>query len=279
MNARVSAMKTVVILTQPRSGSSLLAGILHRLGVNMGDKADLEMSKHKNKYGSYENQNFLKITHNILFDSHRLMKYKNRLHDEDGLVEKTVKEYEEELIQLIRDSESDLWGFKEAVIIYILPYFHQHLTNPYYITLHRDAASVANSQVKAGKLKNWIPEIRTEFSYFTHKRRFGLFWRTIKTTFTEGFVYRKPEFLVPLIENGQERINDFIKGKKHLYIELDKIVKETDNIITQIIDFLEIKPTKEQISDAKGFVHPELITSDVSKRKLKKIKKQKEAIK
>ncbi len=34
-------MKTVVILTIPRSGSSLLAGILHRLGVWMGEEEDL----------------------------------------------------------------------------------------------------------------------------------------------------------------------------------------------------------------------------------------------
>lgn len=272
-------MKTVVILTQPRSGSSLLAGILHRLGVHMGDESDLEMSKHKNKYGSYENQAFLRLTHNILFDSHRLMKYKNRLSDEDGLVEKTVKEYEEEIVQLIRNSEKDIWGFKEAVIIYILPYMQQHLTNPYYITLNRDAASVANSQVKAGKLRNWIPEIRTEFSYFTPKRRFGLFWRTIKTTFTEGFVYRKPKFLIPLIENGQERISEFVKDKKHLFIELDELVNGSDQIIEQLIEFLDLTPTKQQIKDAKDFVHPELITSDIKKRKLKKIEKQKTKIK
>jgi len=272
-------MKTVVILTQPRSGSSLLAGILHRLGVHMGDEADLELSKHKNKYGSYENQKFLRITHNILFDAHRLMKYSNRFNDDDGLVEQTVKKYEEEIIQLIRDSEKEFWGFKEAVIIYLLPYFHQHLTNPHYIILHRDVASVANSQKRAGKLRNWIPEIRTEFSYFTCKRRFGLTWRTLKTTFTEGFVYRKPEFLIPLTENGQERIRDFVEGKKHLYVELDDLVNNTNAIIKQIIEFLDLKPTKKQIKAAKDFVHPELITSDIKKRKLKKIEKQKAKIK
>ena len=39
-------MKTVIILTQPRSGSSLLAGILHHLGVYMGEEEELKRDRY-----------------------------------------------------------------------------------------------------------------------------------------------------------------------------------------------------------------------------------------
>ena len=81
-------MKTVVLLTCPRSGSSLLSGLLHKLGVHMGDKHDLLQSKHKNRFGSFENQEILKLNHKLLYKSKRLMLYWKRLDDKDGLVEK-----------------------------------------------------------------------------------------------------------------------------------------------------------------------------------------------
>lgn len=258
-------MKTVLILTQPRSGSSLLAGILHRLGVCMGPELDLTMSKHKNKFGSYENQAFLKILHNILYKSKRLMYYSNRLSDEDGKVERAVKKHEEKLVKLIRESERDFWGFKEAVLIYTLPYFHHHFNNPYYIILYRDPESVANSQIRAGKLDNWWPEIKTEFSYFKPHQWLVLFFRTIWTTVTKGFLYKKFDFLVNLTKNGHDRINNFVKDKRFISVNLIDLIEDSENTITKIIDFLGLKPTEDQLKDAHAFVHPELITSDINK--------------
>ena len=94
-------MKTVIILTQPRSGSSLLAGILHHIGVYMGEEKELLRGKYKNKLGSFEDHRFLAINHNILFRAERLMFYHNRFSDEDGKVEAAVKEYEDELKEYI----------------------------------------------------------------------------------------------------------------------------------------------------------------------------------
>ncbi len=258
-------MKTVLILTQPRSGSSLLAGILHRLGVWMGPESDLTMSKHKNKFGSYENQAFLKILHNILFKSKRLMYYSNRFSDEDRRVEKAVKKFENKLVKLIRESERELWGFKEAVLIYTLPFFHHHFNNPYYIILYRDPESIANSQIRAGKLDNWWPEIKTEFSYFKPHQWLVLFFRTIWTTITKGFLYKKFDFLVKLTKNGHDRIDNFVKDKRHIRINLIDLIEDSENSIEKIIAFLDINPSKEQIKDALAFVHPELITSEISK--------------
>ncbi|HUT80356.1 MAG TPA: hypothetical protein VMZ29_04060 [Candidatus Bathyarchaeia archaeon] len=273
-NVLTSGMKSVIILTQPRSGSSLLAGILHRLGVTMGPEEDMIMSQHKNKFGSYEDQAWLKLSHNILYSAKRLMLYWKRFDESDGKMEKTVNKYENEIVKLIRKSEKELWGFKEAVIIYILPYFHQHFKNPYYIVLHRDSESVANSQKRAGKLKNWIPEIKMEFSYFTFWKRIGLFLRTLRATFTRGFIYRKKSFISKVTEDGHKRITEFVKDKKYLWIELPEIIDYPEKTIEKIINFLEITPTKEQKIDALRFVHPELITSDVNNTNNDQINKE-----
>ncbi|NHJ49310.1 MAG: hypothetical protein FK733_16090 [Asgard group archaeon] len=256
-------MKTILILTQPRSGSSLLAGILHKLGVWMGPDDDLLMSQHKNELGSYENQEFLKISHNILLKAKRLMYYANRFSDDDGRVEKAVKKYEEKLVKLIRESEREYWGFKEAVIIYTLPYFHHHLKDPHYIILHRDAESIANSQVRAGKLSNWLPEIKTELSYFRIYQWFILLFRTVWTTITKGFLYRKLDFIIKLTEDGHERINKFVKDKKHIRIDLTELIENPEVEIKKIITFLKLQPTDQQLKEALDFVHPELITSEI----------------
>jgi len=256
-------MKTVVILTQPRSGSSLLAGILHHLGIYMGEEEELQKGKHKNKLGSYEDHRFLAIHHNILFKAKRLMYYFNRFSDEDGRVEAAVKEYEEELKEYIEENEREFWGFKEAVVIYTIPYFEHLLKDPHYIVLHRDAESVANSQARAGKFRNWPSEIKQEFSYFTPKKRFLLFLRTIKTTFTKGFVYRSRKFIIRLTLDAQERIKQFVKNRKYIIIELPEIIEKPEESVEKIIEFLNMKPTREQIKNALEFIRPELITSEM----------------
>ena len=268
-------MKTVVLLTVPRSGSSLLSGVLHRLGVHMGDKHDLVQSRHKNRFGSYENQSILKINHIILYKAKRLMLYWKRLSDEDGLVEKAVKKYEDKLIKVIRENEKELWGFKEAVIIYTLPYFHHHLTNPYYITLYRDPDSVANSQINASKLSNWFPEIRMEFSYFKPHQWFVLTFRTLRTTFTKGFIYKNHDFLKEVIIDEQERIQRFVTDKKNITINLEDITDQPLETINKICSFLDIKPTKKQIQEAIDFIHPELLISEVPKKKSKRKSRKK----
>ncbi|NHJ86755.1 MAG: hypothetical protein FK734_14925 [Asgard group archaeon] len=263
-NELTIGMKSVIVLTQPRSGSSLLAGILHRLGVKMGPDEEMELSQHKNKFGSYEDQAWLKLNHNMLYSAKRLMLYWKRFDDSDGKIEKTVNKYENQIVNLIRKSEKELWGFKEAVIIYTLPYFHHHFKNPYYIVLHRDSESVANSQKRAGKLKNWAPEIKMEFSYFSFWKRIGLFLRTMRATFTKGFIYRKKSFISKLTDDGHRRITEFVKDKRHLWLELSDIIDHPEESIDKIINFLEITPSKEQRLDALHFVHPELITSNVN---------------
>ncbi len=59
-------MKTIIILGIARSGTSLLAGILNNLGVNMEPKKDLHRDTFLNKLGCYEDLSFLNLNREIV---------------------------------------------------------------------------------------------------------------------------------------------------------------------------------------------------------------------
>jgi hypothetical protein len=44
---------------------------------------------------------------------------------------------------------------------------------------------------------------------------------------------------------------------------LDELINNSEIEIQKIANFLELKPTEEQLKDSFDFVHPELITSNV----------------
>lgn len=254
-------MKTVVILTMPRSGSSLLAGILHRLGVWMGKEEDLNVGRHLNKYGCYENQSFIALSENIFFQAKRLVDHSRRLNDDDKLVEFVVKSYERKIKNIIWNNERELWGFKNPTIIYTLPYFHQHLTNPYYIRLNRDSDSIAHSFLKTARPQNWWPELKHEFSYFTVRARVVITFRFLKLLITKGNLFRSRAFQKKVAEDGYKRIDRFIRDKKCMIVNLEDLLYNSKKIIQEIIAFLEISPTPEQIQDALGFIYQDLISS------------------
>jgi hypothetical protein len=254
-------IKTVVILAMPRSGSSLLAGILHRLGVWMGEDEDIKVGKHLNRYGCYENQSFIALNENILFQAKRVVDHSRRLSDDYGLVESVVKSYEGKIKNLIRNDERELWGFKNPTIIYTLPYFHQHLTNPYFICLYRDADIIAHSFLMTARPQNWWPEIQHEFSYFTVLGRIEIIFRFLKLLIRKGNLFKSLSFQKKIAEDGYKRINRFIRDKRHITFKLEDLLNDSKKIIQEIITFLEISPTPGQIKDALSFIDQDLISS------------------
>ncbi|MBD3414256.1 MAG: hypothetical protein GF421_07500, partial [Candidatus Aminicenantes bacterium] len=100
-------MKTVVILSMPRSGSSLLSGLLYRLGVWMGEKDNMKIGTHLNKFGCYENQDFIGFNEYMLFKSRRLLDQARRLNHTDGLLEKSVTEHKDWILRIIRNNEKE----------------------------------------------------------------------------------------------------------------------------------------------------------------------------
>ncbi len=254
-------MKTVVIVAMPRSGSSLLAGILHKLGVWMGREEDLRVGKHLNKFGCYENQDFISLNENILFHAKKMPDHSRRLKEDTVVMERVVNKFENEISRAIRENERELWGFKNPTIVYTLPYFHQHLTNPYYIRLNRNPDSIARSFLRTAQPRKWLPEMRHEFSYFTFRNRIIIVFRFINVYLKRGNLFRSYEFQKKIAEDGVRRIDRFLSEKKHLVIELEDLLERSRKVIDQIMAFLEIPATPEQIQDALDFIHQDLISS------------------
>jgi len=254
-------MKTVVILSMPRSGSSLLSGVLYRLGVWMGKEENMKIGRHLNKYGCYENQDFIGFNEYMLYKSKRLLNQGRRINDSDGRVEKAVKKNEDRIIKIIRKNERELWGFKNPTMIYTLPYFHHHLKNPYYIRLERDAESIADSMKRAARFENWLPEIRHEFLYFSPIERLIIILRFLKVFFMKGFIFRNEDIHEKIARNGYQRIDCFLEDKKYLDLKLVDLLENSEETLQKIIDFLDISPSERQIKDALSFVRPDLINS------------------
>lgn len=111
--------KTIMVLGVERGGTSMAAGILRALGVNMGDRAGF----------NHEDPQFL-------VDD--LEKLTNRIRN--------------------RNRQADVWGFKIPKHVHFMDFFESNLRNPYYVVVYRNLLAVADSwqQRSAGTVADVI---------------------------------------------------------------------------------------------------------------------------
>jgi Sulfotransferase family len=135
--------QTVIVLGVNRSGTSLIAGALHRLGVRMGPKGvhdDSWTGVHwQNPNGHFENRDFNRLSQAIL----GMPSYSFSLPDD--WAERLRRVDPEPVRALIRRTEGGRWGWKDPSTVVTLPAFLPHLTNPYFVVVQRDSREVATS--------------------------------------------------------------------------------------------------------------------------------------
>ncbi len=256
-------MITVIVLTMPRSGSSLLAGILHRLGVFFGREEDLVLGRHLNKYGCYENQSFQAINLNILFEANLLLDISRRLEIDEDNLKGIVNKYEDRIISFVRENERELWGFKDPGLIYIMPYIWHHFRNPYYIHLERRTYDTARSLYRTFRPNYWIGELKEKYRLFSHRNRMKIIPRAIRLTLSKHKEYNDRKIFESVIENGHRRIEDFCQNRRVIRICLDDLLESPERTVREIADFLSIRVNQEQFHDALSFIHPELINEPI----------------
>jgi hypothetical protein len=252
-------MKTVVVLCIQRSGSSILAGMLHHLGVSMGSSRDLKRGKHANKLGCFENQQFLSLSHTLLYEAGSSAIY-YQLVDGEKIVEAVKKLTPEIKILLKKYEKKKIWGWKDPVTFQIIPYIHEMLEDPHYIFLYRKEENVAKSIKKMSNNKNFLPALIHELSlYEKWKRKTGIFRRMYKVYRTRGDIIHDDEYLAEFITNAYSKIETFVKDKKHLRINFNDLVNDTANTIDKLSDFLEEDFSKKNRKHALNFLHPEFV--------------------
>lgn len=254
-------MKSVVVLALPRSGSSLLSGILHRLGVDMGSKKDMNSGKFFNKYGCYENYELFDLNREILYHSGSLGGWNDI--PNNRRLKKTVKAYKSRIKKTIRKYEKNLWGWKDPFITHSIPYFHNYLNNPHYIFLKREVDKVVNSQLKLMNLKDFkiekfYPEIDRTIRLLNPFQliRMGLRW--IRDFLIKGDIFNK-FYIKRITRLNYWKLEKFVKDKQHLKIHFEYLIKNPRGEINRIIEFLNINPSEEQKLEALRFVHPEIV--------------------
>jgi hypothetical protein len=141
-----SKAKTVVILGMHRSGTSMVGGVLARLGINMGEifREDRITS---NPLGFYEDVDFLNLNIDILKEAG------GSWEDPPDLEQIISQESKFNIkIQKLIKKKPQIWGWKDPrtslTIRLYLPYIH----NPHFIICHRNPEEVANSLYKRSKM-------------------------------------------------------------------------------------------------------------------------------
>jgi len=104
--------RTFVVFGVGRSGTSMVAGVLARLGVNMGENSTIY----------YEDTEILRVA---------------KAFDEDLWVEKLTPIFER------KNREFDVWGFKVPALAGKAVRLAKILRNPYFIFIFRDPVAVA----------------------------------------------------------------------------------------------------------------------------------------
>jgi hypothetical protein len=138
-------MKTIVILGMHRSGTSMVAGILHQLGVDIGD--ELMEAGISNPFGHFEDKQFVDINNRILATCGGDWLSPPPL--EIILLQKN--QYSKEIVDLINRNKSELWGWKDPRTTLTIDLYLPYLQNPYFIVCYRNVVDIATSlQKRAG---------------------------------------------------------------------------------------------------------------------------------
>lgn len=141
-------MKTFVILGMHRSATSLVAKGMSNI-IHLGHVNDLLPPQADNPEGFYENMKFMDLNNRILFKAGG-----NWLEPPSHeAILKVKDEFQDEIKALVNEfSGYELWGWKDPRTCLTISLFHEHLTNPHYVSIFRNPHEVANSLNKRNQI-------------------------------------------------------------------------------------------------------------------------------
>ncbi len=204
-------IKTVVILGMHRSGTSMTAGILTKLGVDMGKK--LLGKSAGNPKGHFEDKDFIELNKKIL----RIAggDWKEPPYNKMILMQKD--KFRKQINSMIRMKESALWGWKDPRTSLTIELYLSYLKNPYFIVCHRNPLAIGNS---LDRRKNQSISVQS-----------GIKLTKVYEERINNFFKKFPEL-------------------KRLDLKYDSVVANPSKTINEIIQFLGIKVNKNQYGEA-----------------------------
>lgn len=138
----------IVVLGMHRSGTSLVAGLLHHLGVFMGD----EFASGENLWCPYEDPAFVSLNQQILTAAGGSWRKPPSIE----AIWRASHPFNERIQRLIRDRSShyDLWGWKDPRTCLTVALWHHHITlwsNPHYVMVWRERGKIIASLLQRAK--------------------------------------------------------------------------------------------------------------------------------
>lgn len=129
-------MTAIVVLGIHRGGTSAVAGVLHHLGVHMGD--DLLPPSEHNPRGYFEDREFVDLHDLIIGD------WKDP--------QPNFGPYRETYTTLIREREQqhELWGIKDPRMCFVFPYFAEIARDAHAVSVTRDRRLCSESLFARG---------------------------------------------------------------------------------------------------------------------------------
>lgn len=128
--------KQIIVLGRGRSGTSIVAGLLYYLGVDMGTFKDRNLPRDPNNpKGYFEDEEIMNIVDRYV-ESRKI----GLIHD--------CPEFEKEFKEYV-SKKGGIWGWKQPATIHLLPLIVKYLDNPYFIICEREMESHAKSIQRA----------------------------------------------------------------------------------------------------------------------------------
>jgi len=208
--------KQIVLLGMHRSGTSMVAGVLEKLGINMGDK--LGGKAVSNPLGHFEDASFVHLNEAILSKAggnwsnppsvRSILELENIFSDR---ISKLIK----------RKNKKELWGWKDPRTCLTMSLYEKHLTNFYIIVCSRDKKDICKSLKK----RNGFSPEKSMKLILDYELRIDSFLRS------------------------DRRI-------RRLFIKYEDALENPSPNIRRLVDFLQLEEDLDKFVNARDFILP-----------------------
>jgi len=221
--------KTVIVLGSPRSGTSVTAGILHTLGVDMGN---VRSPDPLNPRGYFEDWDFLKLGDRVFTASRA---------DSNGFsppeiseAEGVFGEFSEEASAMLEKREEvargQAWGWKTTHTCFLLNlYLPLLLQQPYVVVVLRNPLATADSISR----------------YVSHDAKRGMYAPKSKFESLQIVLEYETALLHSVQASGLQNI---------LYVAYEDLIKNPEAGIDELISYVSLTPSKQARKNALALV-------------------------
>lgn len=198
-----------------RSGTSMVAGILTKLGINMGGRRLDRNRCPGNPLGHYEDRAFIRLNDNILKraggDWKKPPKWK--------LIINQRERFDIRIKRVLNSLNYPLTGWKDPRTSLTIDLYYPHLINPYFIVCHRNPDDVARSLLKR-----------------------------------DGISLREGKIIQNIYEKFIEHFFKIHSDLLRLDLQYEKVTTDPENLVREIIKFTGINNTHKYFKNAANFV-------------------------